>query len=99
MVGVQYASVWLESVGVEVKVLCSLGSRAGNWLGGEGGAQSRRSAVRTEGKDVEEGDPLFSPVVLPSLSVSSASQRCGLPAGSPRDLASLGLREDRSGDR
>lgn len=66
--------------------------------GGEqaGGAHPRRSAVR-RGKDGEEGDSL--PLLTSFISYRlSASQRCGLPAGSPRDLASLGLREHRGGD-
>lgn len=73
------------------KVLCSPWSRAGNWLGGriqvemqwgEGGKKKKRGI-------------LFLSCRPPVYFLLSASQRRGLPAGSPRDLASLGLCEHR----
>ena len=76
------------------KVLCSPGSRAGNWLGGRIQVEKQWG----EGGKKKRGRPL--PLLSSSVSFRlSASQRCGLPAGSPRDLASLGLCEHRGGDR
>lgn len=49
------------------------------------------------GRGLDGVEPSSSPV-RPRLSIP-ASQRRGLPAGSPGDLASLGLREHRGGDR
>lgn len=71
--------------------------QGGEQAGGERGAHPSGTEAR-RGRVEEEGDPL----PLRSSSVSSrrsASQRRGLPAGPPRDLASLGLCEHRRGNR
>lgn len=70
-------------------VLCSPGSRAGNWLGG--GAHPSGKAVR-RGREEEEGASSSSPVVLPSLSVSlphSAVASQLVPRGTWRHLVSV----------
>lgn len=79
--------------GVEVKSSALLGAGRGTGWGGRIQVEKQWG----EGGDEEEEDPL----PLQSSSVSfrlSASQRRGLPAGPPRDLASLGLCEYRGGN-
>lgn len=81
--------------GVEVKSSALPG--AGRGTGWGGGASKWKSSEEREGR--RRGGVLFLSC-RPSVSFClSASQRCGLPAGSPRDLASLGLCEHRGGNR
>lgn len=92
---IQYGALWPESV--EWRYSPLLSREQGGELAGGGGASKWKSSEEREGR--RRGGVLFLSC-RPSVSFRlSASQRCGLPAGSPRDLASLGLCEHRGGNR
>lgn len=76
-----------------VTVLCSPTSRAGNRLSGLRWEGSNRKCSEERKDERRRPSTSRRPPSVPL----SASQRCGLPAGSPRHLASLGLGEHRGG--